>query len=409
MIKRIILVIFVLLLSACSPSAIATSSLSTSTQPAATSTTIMQIDTATPARKIDTARPTIPASPTSIPATETKEPVSFDLSEPGPFFTGNRAYSFIDSNRNNREIKVILWYPAEVQKDNLGRPIKRDAVPDMSGAPYPLILTETASGGTVFLDHLASHGFVMAVINIPDHDEYFSWDINMINWPRDFLFVLDQIALGPEALQGVVDVENTGVTGYSYGGDISLTLSGVRIDPEFFLSYCGQPVVIQTPKYNAEQYHNWTCSLAGKWEEFEKFAGAELTTSDDGLWQPLTDERIRAVMPMAPSGTWLYGERGLAAAEKPMLIVSSTEDEFVPYSDEAVYLFEHLGSPEKYLITFIGRSHMMVWDEPQTSQLKHLVTAYFGKYLQGRDDYAKYFMQDFVSQFDDLAWGIYNE
>ncbi len=110
--------------------------------------------------------------------------------------------------------------------------------------------------------------------------------------------------------------------------------------------------MIQTPKYDAELYHNWTYSLAGKWDEFEKFAGTELTTSDDGLWQPLKEDRIRAIMPMALSGTWLLGERGLAAAEKPKLIISSTEDELIPYSDEAVYLFEHLRIPEKYLITY---------------------------------------------------------
>ncbi len=285
----------------------------------------------------------------------------------------------------------------------------RDAVPDLSSAPYPLILTETASGGTVFLGHLASYGFVTAVINIPDHDEYFDWNFNMIDWPRDFLFCLDQIALVPEGLEGVIDVENTGVTGYSFGGDISLTLSGVRVDPEFYLSHCGQPALIRTPKYDAEMYHNWTCSLAGKWGEFVDFAGEQLTISEDGLWQPLTDDRIRAVMPMAPSGTWLYGERGLAQAKKPMLILSSTEDEFIPYFDEAIYLFDHLGAPEKYLITFIARSHMMVWDEPQTSQIKHFATAFLGTYLQGREDYGKYFMEDFVSQFEDLAWGNYNQ
>ncbi len=113
MIKRIILVIFVLFVSACSPSARTMPSLSTQPQIAASSTTIIQIETATPTMKIGTAAPT-------IPATKTQEPVSFDLSEPGPFFAGNRAYTFVDPSRNNREIIVILWYPALEQKDSLG-------------------------------------------------------------------------------------------------------------------------------------------------------------------------------------------------------------------------------------------------------------------------------------------------
>jgi len=48
-------------------------------------------------------------------------------------------------------------------------------------------------------------------------------------------------------------------------------------------------------------------------------------------------------------------------------------------------------------------------DEPQTSQIKHFATAFIGTHLQGREDYARYLLGDFVSQFDDLAWGIYNK
>ena len=54
--------------------------------------------------------------------------------------------------------------------------------------------------------------------------------------------------------------------------------------------------------------------------------GDKIATSENGLWQPLTDGRILAVMPMALSGTWLYGERGLASADRPVLVISPTED-----------------------------------------------------------------------------------
>jgi predicted dienelactone hydrolase len=103
-----------------------------------------------------------------------------------------------------------------------------------------LIITEHQS--FIFQTHLASHGFVMARIQIPDHNNYSDWDFQMVDWPRDFLFVLDQIGSSPpEGLEGVIDSDNVGATGYSYGGDISLALSGVRIDPEYYLSYCKQP------------------------------------------------------------------------------------------------------------------------------------------------------------------------
>jgi hypothetical protein len=35
--------------------------------------------------------------------------------------------------------------------------------------------------------------------------------------------------------------------------------------------------------------------------------------------------------------------------------------------------------------------------------------AFFGYHLQGWEEYAKYFSEDFVTQYEDLAWGIYQK
>jgi hypothetical protein len=42
-------------------------------------------------------------------------------------------------------------------------------------------------------------------------------------------------------------------------------------------------------------------------------------------------------------------------------------------------------------------------------RMNHLATAFFGYHLQGRQDYANFFSEDFVAQFDDLAWGVYSD
>ena len=57
---------------------------------------------------------------------------------------------------------------------------------------------------------------------------------------------------------------------------------------------------------------DYICMMDITWDEFVILAGPAITTSADGLWQPMTDARIKAVMPMAPEGAWLFGERGLA-------------------------------------------------------------------------------------------------
>ena len=290
------------------------------------------------------------AQTTQVEVTEPpKDPVSvsWTLSEPGPYFVGKRGYTLTDHDHGDREISVFIWYPAIRKMDANGREIVRDAVPDMSGAPYPLILTESQSGAVIFKDHLASYGFVMASIT-PAGEYEEGYDFFFIDTPRDFLFILDQISSGMlDGLSGLVDTDHVGVTGFSYGGDIALTLGGARINPAYYLDYCENPPLIE-PRYGgADWYSNYNCLLAGKWETFSAFVGDELTSSEDGLWQPVTDERIKAVMPMAMSGAWLYGEKGLAAIDRPSLLIAATEDQYSPYQIETRFIFENLGAHEK--------------------------------------------------------------
>ena len=39
-------------------------------------------------------------------------------------------------------------------------------------------------------------------------------------------------------------------------------------------------------------------------------------------------------------------------------------------------------------------------------RMGHFAVAFFGHHLQGREDLAYYFSEDFVAGFDDLAWGV---
>jgi predicted dienelactone hydrolase len=342
----------------------------------------------------------------AVDVESTEEPVPFPLSEPGPYYTGKRTFTFEDASRDGREIGVTVFYPAVLPEGSKGDKLlagtNRD--PDLSGAPYPLILTESDSGDMIFQAHLASHGFVMAIVRPPRPIV----DVGIVDIPRDFLFVLDQIASNLlEGLEGVIDSEHVGVTGHSWGGAVSLALSGVRIDPEFYLSFCEEQALAMQAEVSWGGYTEYSCSLAEKWDEFAAYVGEEMTTSEGGLWQPITDQRIRAVLPIAPDGAWLYGERGLAMADRPMLIIAPTDDEYTPYQIETAYIFEHVVSPERFMVSFIGRGHMMVLDPEVAKRLHHFATAFFGTYLQGKSEYRKLFSEEFVSQFDDLAWGLY--
>jgi predicted dienelactone hydrolase len=349
---------------------------------------------------------TMPPATATIPLV-TQKPVSFPLSEPGPYFVGLQAHTIMDESRNDREIQLTIWYPAFEQTDSDGRTITGNAEPDLSGAPYPLIFTGTNSGMGIFKSHLASHGFVMAIVQSPGFSYKAPWNNSVIDVPLDYLFVLDMLTSNPpEGLDDVLDTNRVGVAGYSSDGLFSLALGGARINPEYYFSQCAQALNLDPPLIPF--LVNYFCELSERWDEFSSQVGAEISTVSEGLWQPTTDDRILAIMPMAPDSAWLYGAEGLAAINIPSLIIAGTADELVSYEKSSCYIYEHLVNSDRNLISFIGKHHMMVDNKEEKSRINHFAVAFFGYYLQGHEEYADYFSGDFVSQFDDLFWGVYS-
>jgi predicted dienelactone hydrolase len=326
-------------------------------------------------------------------------PAPFALSEPGPYRVGAREFSSHDESRNGRGGGVRVWYPAVDPEDASQRRVLPLADPDRSGAPYPLILS-SAKVGSILAPHLVTHGFAWA--GVTRIDTYAEMNEQMIDQPLDILFALDLVASHPpEGLEGMIDAERAGAIGYSFDGYNALALSGARIDPAFYLALCADPDTVDKVSLSA-----FSCAPARAWDEFAAHAGEAITASGDGLWQPMTDERIRAVMPMAGEGWWLFGEKGLAAVDRPTLIIVATQDEL--YAENA-QIFEHLGTPDKSFISFIGPDHFMIYDKEMIARLAHFAAAFFGHHLQGREDLAWYFSEDFVAQHGDLAWGIYKD
>jgi len=341
-------------------------------------------------------------------ATATIATTPFPLSEPGPYFAGTMGYSIVDESRDGREIRLLIYYPASKQLDAQGNVITRDAPPDLSGAPYPLILTGTNSGILLFKSHLASYGFVMVIISSPGFSYTAPWNNSVIDAPLDFLFALDWLtSYSPESLENVLDTNRVGVAGYSSDGLFSLALGGARVNPEYYFSQCAQAPYMDPPL--PPILIGYFCNLSERWDEFSSQVGPRITTVSDGLWQPTTDDRILAVMPMAPDSAWLYGPEGLVGINIPSMIIAGTADNDVSYKMTSCYVYDHLVNSDKVLISFIGKGHMMVDQVQVISQINHFAVAFFGHYLQGREDFTHYFSEEFVTQYNDLAWGVYEE
>jgi predicted dienelactone hydrolase len=328
----------------------------------------------------------------------------FPLSEPGAYDFGiHLSHDVVDATRADRKISVQVWYPALPPDEETSSAGNYDAKPDISGAPYPLILC-SAKAGDYFGPHLASHGFVVAGVNWQNSADH--WGPWLIDYPLDVLAALDYIASTPlEGLEGMIGAENAGVMGYSFDGYVALALSGARVDPSFYLSQCAEAATASAPL--PAWWIDYVSNMTGGWDAFVANAGPAITTSDDGLWQPITDERIRAVMPMAPEGAWLFGERGLATVDRPTLIIGATADEINIYDVEAAYVYEHLGTPDKAMISFVGQGHLMIFNADPVARMKHFAVAFFGEHLQGRANYADYYSKRFVERRANLAWGVY--
>lgn len=350
--------------------------------------------TATVVRATATATPTEKVAESVAP-----EGDSYPLSMPGPYFVGKRKYEFEAARVDKRPSGFTVWYPALLPEGSTGAVPVRDAMPDLSGAPYALILSTTKIAG-IFAPYLVSHGFAWVSVN--GLDTYLPWNAELIEQPLDILFALEHVANNPpEGLEGVIDTEHAGAIGYSFDGYNALALSGARVDPDFYLSSCDDAAALSSAPVTLPEY---ACAPATQWEQFMATAGDAITTSEDGLWQAMTDERIRAVIPLAGEGWWLFGEKGLAAIDRPVMLVVSTNDGLYA---ENVQIFDHLAESDRTLVSFIGQGHMMIYENEMIARMAHFAVAFFGYHLQGQEDLAQYFSQEFVEQHEDLAWGAY--
>jgi predicted dienelactone hydrolase len=344
---------------------------------------------------------------TSTAAQETTTP---PLTEPGPYGVGMQVMTFVDDSRGDWELKTFIWYP--IDKATKGTPVMtgrlalRDAPPDKSGAPYPLIVyshgwtgSPTQLMGT--MEHLTSHGYVVAA---PQHHDTQPMRFELVDRPLDILVVLDGLAAIAEGdLAGMIDTDNVGLMGYSMGANTVLQMLGLLRDPVQFASWCAEHPDLAT----------WDCNptpLQGPWPLDEITAYRDqlgLQNTPDGQWAPFGDARVRAVLAMAPGTFPLTTEDMLASVTTPTLILHGTKDVIVDYEGNAVRTYTHLGTDERYLVTLIDAGHGVFGTFEKVPQ--HFASAFFGYYLQGDETYQSYLTPEHLPDWSSptLAWGPY--
>ncbi|MBK8138072.1 MAG: alpha/beta fold hydrolase [Chloroflexi bacterium] len=363
-------------------------------------------------------------------------PAAPELAPRGPYAVGVRTVTVVnpgqlvirgrtaaDAPRADRPLTLEIWYPAvagdaaqrteyadimppstgagAIPYTFAGRAI-RDAAPDASAAPYPLIVVAHGYPGsrvqlTYLTENLASKGYVVVAI---DHtDSTFAdagpFENTLVNRPLDIRFTLDQMAAlstvsdaNTSFLSGLLDADNTGLVGFSMGGYGALNVVGA-----------GYSQIVRTVAGDAAAQ-----TLAGS----PDFAGP--------------DPRVKALFTFAPFGAdlsvmgirnaGLWDEAALAQIAVPVFFVAGSLDDVAGYENGVRRIFDSAVGADRYLLTYQNARHNVggnpppaiatsaenwfrfgepAWDTRAMNNIaQHFATAFFGLHLKADAPLGRY-------------------
>ena len=249
----------------------------------------------------------------------------------------------------NHDLRDMI--PADSPFTVLGHALA-DAAPDLSDAPYPLVIVShafTAQMWQMYLgEHLASYGFVVVA---PEHASD-SW-ANVYTSTVIRMFEVKQAILDAEslttpdgALAGMIDVEHIAVGGHSSGGMTAYAAGGALLDWAAVEELCSMFPDIPD-----------CADLDIQFQQITELTGADSWI--DGEHEAIWDDRIDAIFPMAGT-VELHGARGLQSISIPMLTLFGSLD---PMLDWLTPAYQHVSSTEKAQVIFTNGGHGVFYPE----------------------------------------------
>ncbi|MBD2456839.1 alpha/beta hydrolase [Nostoc sp. FACHB-87] len=164
-----------------------------------------------------------------------------------------------------------------------------------------------------------------------------------IERPKDVSFLLNELAnlnKQPGQLQGKLNTEKVSVIGHSLGGYTALALVGGELNLGEVRQFCKTSLSLVDP--------------LGDWLQC-----AAASLKENKL--QLRDERVKSAIALNPLTGKLFGKQGLSQINKPVLILTSTEDALTPALNHQIRPFSQLKG-NKYLLTAIGATHLSILD-----------------------------------------------
>jgi predicted dienelactone hydrolase len=388
----------------------------------------------------------------SLPAQENRidsiRPDAPELASFGDYDIGVQTLEVVDSNRidilntprggesiyYDRPLTLEVWYPAQLADGQapgghyhaitrnpaitavlMGKAV-RDAEPNSTAAPYPLVIISHGYPGNRYLlshlgENLASKGYVVASIDHTDstYDDQQALPSTLYNRPLDQRFVVDAMAsLAADSssfLYRLLNAETTAVVGYSMGGYGLINNLGGGYSDDIVGSLLAPPnkLLQEHASGNAEYREN-------------------------------LDSRIKAGVAIAPWGMnfGFWRKQDLAGISVPTFYIGGSADTVAGYENGTRAIFKAAVNSDRYLLTFknaghsagapyplpveilnsddkTGASHYTdpVWDTVRMNNIMdHFVTAYLDYHLKGREERNAYL--DLVPDGADAVYSVRN-
>ena len=269
-----------------------------------------------------------------------------------------------------RPLTTSIWYPATEgsEMEEIGippnRPVfiggfaARDAKLPIAPERFPLIIISHGTGGAgmqmMWLGRaLAEQGYIVAAVdhhgNTAAEDSFDPRGFRM-PWerPRDISAVLDLLLAHPDWAPRI-DASNIGAVGFSLGGYTVTALAGARLDFDLFIEFC------QSSERDATCDEQSEFPDAGKQFEAMLEADPDLAARMGEHNADYSDNRIHAVITLAPAIASALTEESLAKIEIPYLSIVGELDDIAPAATNANRLAEYI--PGAQIVLLSGSDH----------------------------------------------------